>query len=181
MRDPSLPSDIYLDTSTVVAAIVQGSHHSVPSAAFCSQLINHGSRVYFSQLLRLELAEAIRKLATKTESLPADLRRDYQLDAWGTNFLVRQRWMDFGVQQLEALLDRFAETFELPIRPRTWRSSLSVMVDHQLRAYDAIHVATAREHHIRHIATADGHYRNVADLRVWLTQDPPTARAVTIP
>ncbi len=85
---------------------------------------------------------------------------------------VRQRWMDFGIRQFDDLLDRFAETFELPIRPRTWRSSLSAMVDSQLRAYDAIHVATAREYRIRHLATADRDYRNVSDLRIWLTQDP---------
>lgn len=141
------------------------------SGDFCAELIEHESRVYFSQLLRLELAEAIRRLATK-QSLPADIREDFHLDSWGTNFFVRQRWMDFGVQQFEDLLDHFAETFELPIRPKTWRSSLSAMVDSQLRAYDAIHVATAREYHIRHFATADGHYLNVPDLRILLTQDP---------
>ncbi len=171
MSEPPPPSDIYLDTSTVVAAIVQGSTHSTASAAFCAALIEHGSRVYFSQLLRLELAEAIRRLATK-QSLPVDLRNDFHLDTWGTNLFVRQRWMDFGIRQFDDLLDRFAETFELPIRPRTWRSSLSAMVDSQLRAYDAIHVATAREYRIRHLATADRDYRNVSDLRIWLTQDP---------
>ncbi|MDP9471107.1 MAG: PIN domain-containing protein [Chloroflexota bacterium] len=172
MSVPPPPADIYLDTSTVVAAIVQGSDHSVASAACCAALIEHGSRVYFSQLLRLELAQAIRKLATRQQSLPPDIRNDFDLDSWGTNLFVRQRWMDFGVRQFENLLDRFAETFELPIRPKTWRSSLSAMVDFQLRAYDAIHVATAREYHVRHLATADRHYLNVPDLRIWLTQDP---------
>jgi len=169
---PPLPDDIYLDTSFAVAAIVRGSRHSTACTAFCAQLISHGARVYFSQLLRLELAEAIRRLATKTEDLPADLRRDYQLDAWGTDFLVRQRWMDFGVRQFDDLLDRFAEAFELPIKTRTWRSGVSAMVDHQLRAYDAIHLATAREYHIGHLATADRDDRKIADLHVWLIQDP---------
>ncbi len=178
MTGRDLPSDVYLDSSLVVAAIVRGSDHSRASADFCAQLAERGSRVYFSQVLRLELAEAVRRLAAdpkRAARLPPDLRREYQLGQWGTNLFVRQRWMDFGVQQLDALLDRFAEAFELPFRPKVWRSSLAVIVDHQLRSLDAIHVATAREYRIRHLATTDDDFSRVTDLRVWLLRDPAAA------
>lgn len=170
-----LPSDVYLDSSLVVAAVVRGSDHSQASVDFCARLVDRGSRVYFSQVLRLELSEAIRKLAAdprRAARLPPDLRREHQLDQWGTNLFVRQRWMDFGVPQFDALIDRFAEAFELPFRPKTWRSSFGVIVDHQLRSLDAIHVATVRKNRIRHLATTDRDFTRVTDLTVWLEQDP---------
>lgn len=175
ITDP-VPSDIYLDTSLVIAAIVRGSDHSLQSTEFCDRLIARGSRVYFSQILRLELSEAIRRLAASPDRLPPDIRHAHQLEAWDTNLLVRQSWMDFGVQQFEALVDRFAEAFELPFRLRTWQRSIDVIVDHRLRSLDALHVATAREYRLRHLATTDGDFKRVADLRVWLIQDVSSDR-----
>lgn len=166
-----MPSDIYLDTSTVVAATIAGSTNSRANARFCDRLVSQQSSIYFSQLMRLEYSEAFKKLATKPGELPAELRRQYQLDDWGTNLLVRRRWMDFGVAQLDQFVNRFAEIFELPLNRTTWLRSVAVMVENQLRSYDAVHVATAREAHLLHFATTDRHFRKIDDLTIWLTLD----------
>src|SRR5215210_1816025 len=89
-----LPADVYLDTSVVVAAIIAGTPHSAASSAFCLSLAEQGSRVYFSQLLRLEYGEAIRRLVRR-DQLPEDLRLRYDLARWDADVAVRRRWMRF--------------------------------------------------------------------------------------
>jgi predicted nucleic acid-binding protein len=81
--------------------------------------------------------------------------------------------MDFGVAQLDGLLSRFALVFELPLRRTVWLSSITIMAESRLRPYDAVHVATARAEGLRDFATADGHFRKINDLTVWLTRDSP--------
>jgi len=78
MADNASLSDVYLDSSLVVAATIAGIPHSDACTAFCSRLIADNSHIFFSQILRLEIAEAVRKLATRAQ-LPEDIRQEYQL------------------------------------------------------------------------------------------------------
>lgn len=170
MNDGILPVDVYLDTSLVVAALVAGSDHHRPCAAYCARLAANDCRIYFSQILWLELAEALRRLATRP-SVAAEIRVAYRLDAWTTDARVRDRWLRYGLDLFEVFLDRF-EVGEFPFDRPTWHESIAVMVDLRLRSLDAIHIATARRNGIRAIATADGDFMRAAgEFDVVLVRD----------
>lgn len=167
-----MPSDVYLDTSIVVAAIALGSDHSIPSTTFCNDLAAAGTRVFFSQVLRLELSQAMLKLATRSRGVSPETRRNYRLDAWGTDRAVRERWIRSRIQLFETLLDRFASWQEIPFEPQLWQTSLDVMIASGLQSLDAIHVATAQRLGVGQIATADDHFRRVSDeFAILLIQD----------
>jgi predicted nucleic acid-binding protein len=175
MREPRLPSRIYLDTSIVVAAMIDGVAHSGPSRAFCERLAASGSHVYFSQLLPLEVAEAVKNLAVRRPAqLTEDVRRLYRMDHWDADRRVRQRWMAFGIRQFVAFLDQFAQVTELPLDEAIWRRSIRLMTQYRLRSYDALHLATARDHRLQHLATVDRWFADIRSPRVWLTRDSPS-------
>jgi len=125
MTVPSVPNYVYRDTSLVIATIVPGLPHARASDAFCTQLARQGSRIGFSQILRLELSRAIRNLASRRGQLPLNTQQSYRLDEWDTNVAVRQRWMTAGRQKFEAFLDRFDEVAELPFHTAIWEQSVS--------------------------------------------------------
>jgi predicted nucleic acid-binding protein len=171
--DP-LPATIYLETSTVVAALVVGAKHHARSRAFCADLAARGSTAYYSQLLLLELAQAFRNLVVRRPpQLPETIRNQHQLEQWAQSGEVRQAWLAFGHAQLESFLDQFRQTVELPIRLR--QESLShchtLMVRYDLKSYDAYHLVTANEYGLNDFATADREFQNVKMPRVWLTRD----------
>jgi len=168
-----LPKDVYLDTSVIVAATIIGSPLSTASGTFCTSLEDHGTRIYFSQVLRIEFSQAIRNLATRRTQLPEEVRREHGLDDWERNDVIRQRWMRFGISQLETFLDGF-EVIELPFVTGIWEQSIEIMALDQLKSLDAIHIATARAYGLRHFATLDNDFNRVSDLRVWLIRDDET-------
>jgi predicted nucleic acid-binding protein len=128
--------------------------------------------VYVSQLLRPEVAQALRNLAARNPRwFPPDLRRQFALDRWASSPAVRRRWLAFGLDQLEVLLALFREPIEVPVSRVVWERSIRLMADFNLKSYDAVHVATAREHRLRHFVTADREFRSVRSLRLWLTRD----------
>jgi hypothetical protein len=143
----------------------------VASAEFCNRLAGEKRRVHFSRILRLELSEAIRKLATKPGRLPADFYGHFQHDQWERNIFVRRRWFEFCLQQISTFIDGFDRYFELPFRESIWRASVVIMARDQLRSHDAIHVATARTYHIPCMATTDQHFRKITDLDIRLVRD----------
>jgi predicted nucleic acid-binding protein len=167
-----LPSDIYIDTSLAVATMFPGLPHSEASRIFCSRLGNQGGRIYFSQLLLADLANALRNLATRDfKRLPESTRLHYQLDQWTTSDQVRRTWMQTGVQQWEAFLAQFEEAIELPLRSGTWQRSLTLLWQHDLKSNDALHVATAIESGLQHFAAVDREFSRVRDLQLWLIRD----------
>ena len=172
MSVPAPPSDIYLDTSIVVAASIEESVHAISCAAFCDDVVAAGSRVYFSQVLRLELSQAILKLATRQRGLSLDIRSEYRLDEWGTNSEVRDRWLRSNIRRCDALIGRFAAWQEIPFDTGTWQTSLDVMIAYGLQSHDAVHVATARQLGLTHLATADDHFKKVSgEFDIILVQD----------
>ncbi|HKG27284.1 MAG TPA: PIN domain-containing protein [Thermomicrobiales bacterium] len=172
MSDSILPRRVFLDSGVVVAAIIPGSQFSSGCGAFCDRLIAEGCEVYFSQILRLELTEAIRKLATIPGRAPADLYSRFRLNDWDRNPSVRRQWMHFGVRQFDALLERFAVVYELPFRPPIWLRSVEIMADRQLRSHDAVHLATAYEYRLATFATTDDEFLKVPNLDIRLIRDP---------
>ena len=185
MQSQPLPSDIYLDTSIVIAAAIADTPHSVPSRQFCECLGEFGTRVYFSGLLRMEFANTLRSLALpqrtkpgkppKPSRLPEPIRQQFQLDQWAGSEAVRHAWMEFGHQQLEAFLSQFVEAVELPVRSGTWAQMLHIQCQYDMKSNDAAHAATAIEYGIVNLATTDREFEPVVDIHVWLARDdrPP--------
>lgn len=163
-------SDVYLDASLVVAAMLDGLPDSIACTAFCARLVRENSRVYFSQILRLEIAEAFRKLASR-QQLPENLRQEYQLADWVTHPFVRRRWMTFGLGQFETFSDAFYQVSELPFGIGVWRRSVQIMADYRLGSHDAVHVATALQSGVHLFATADRHFNRVDALDVRMIRD----------
>ena len=168
MLSQPTPRHIYLDTSVIVGAIVTGAPHANACSVFCNWLAARDSRVYFSQVLRLELSQALRHLATRHQQLPQSVQQQYQLDQWGTSAPVRERWLALGITQFQALLGRFTEVIELPFRLSTWSQSVDIMAREGLQSLDAVHVATAQEHGLRDFATVDADFQRIPRLRVRL-------------
>jgi predicted nucleic acid-binding protein len=176
LSDRPLPADVYLDTSIVIATIFPGTTNSTACEAFSRRLAAERCQIFFSQILRLELSEAIRKLATRPDRIPNDLRTRFQLDEWNQSLFVRHRWMQNGLQRFAMLLESFREVVELSFDEEIWRSSVTTMADEQLRSHDAIHVATARSFGVACIAAADDHFRRIKDIDVRLIWDTPAER-----
>jgi predicted nucleic acid-binding protein len=172
MSDSPFPRHVFLDSGVVIAAIIPGSQFWLGCDAFCADLIARDCRVYFSQILRLELTEAIRKLATIPGRAPENLYARFRLGDWERDRSVRRDWLRFGVWQFEALLRRFAVVNELPFRHSIWLRSVEIMADRQLRSHDAIHLATAYEYRLPCFATTDDEFLKIADLDIRLIRDP---------
>jgi predicted nucleic acid-binding protein len=167
-----VPSDIYLDTGLIVAALSPGTPDAQAARQFLAHLIAARSHVYVSQIMRIEFAQAVRKLAVKTDRLPPSVRARHSLDQWISNSLVREQWMTHNASLLRSLLTRFNELIEIPITLSICENSLHVMAQENLDSQDAIHVATARFLGLTHLATTDGDLRRLKDFRVWLIRDP---------
>jgi predicted nucleic acid-binding protein len=152
--------------------MLPGLAHSTPSREFCERLAARRGRVYFSQLLRLELVETLKNLVVRRPAqLPTSVRRQHRLDDWEADARVRRRWMTFGVNQFRAFLRQFEDAIELPLDEETWERSIEIMIRHKIRSYDAMHVATARAHGLRHLATVDRWFSGIRSPRIWLTRD----------
>lgn len=170
MIDFPPPADVFLDTSVVVAAIFPGTPHADASRRFTAAVAATKGRVYFSVVLRLEFAQALRKLVTRRQ-LPAAFREQYQLGEWERNVLVRQRWYAEGARRLDAFFAQFAESFEIPLWPPLWQRSFELMALYGLAALDAVQVATADRIAVLHFATGDEHFRRVDLLTIHLVHD----------
>jgi predicted nucleic acid-binding protein len=171
MRGRPPPTEIYLDTSVFASAVVRTAPHRTACVAFCRELIAANSRVYFSQLVRVELLQALRRLATTQHNISPAMRARYRLDQWGSDATVRRAWIELGTAGFEALLSRFRAAIELPWSVNSWRDSMELMIRHGLQAYDAVHVATAQEWRLRALAAVDDDYRRVPTLDCWLIRD----------
>lgn len=137
------------------------------------RLAAENTPVLFSEIVRLEFTHAIKNLGRKAQ-LPGSLREQFQLDVWNTNHFVRERWLQFGVQEFERFLATFSEVIEIPYRRHIWRDSVRIMAFHDLDQLDAIHVASAQRLRARAFATCDrklGRLKGAAPLEVILIPD----------
>jgi len=171
MSGQLLPEDVYLDTSVVIAAVIPGILYWQSATELCDQLIAQRSTIYFSQVLRLELTEAVRKVATIPGRAPEALRQRFRLGDWERDHSVRRHWFNFGVGEFEALFERFAEVYELPFDRTIWLRSVEIMAAHQLRSHDSIHLATAYENRLTCLATTDDEFLKIPDLDIRLVRD----------
>ena len=66
---------MYIDTSLVAAAVLFGTEHHTIARDFGADLATSGSIEYFSQLLRVELLQALRKIGSDPNGLRESVRR----------------------------------------------------------------------------------------------------------
>lgn len=113
------------------------------------RLAEEGARLVFSGLLELELAEAIFQIALK-ERHPKDWKR------FRSDGRARRRARSLLTQTMSAwndVLDVVPTTL-VPVDAAAARVP-SLMSDHGLASYDALHVATALHAGARAVATID--------------------------
>ncbi|CAN5647161.1 hypothetical protein BH23CHL2_BH23CHL2_03760 [soil metagenome] len=163
----------YLDSSVFIGAAIPGSNHNALTQAFCRQLVAEDTIVVYSVIMRYEYAHIANELANSAtrRHLPRETINAYDLSDWDTDSEVRRRWMATVSENLDRLLDQFAYYVEVPINSEIWPLSIDAMVQHQLRSYDTLHVATARYFGITKTATCDRHFAEVDDLEVAIIRD----------
>jgi predicted nucleic acid-binding protein len=59
------PGDVLLDTSFIINSVFQGLPDSAACADASDMIVANQAVVYFSAILRIEYAQALRRLATK--------------------------------------------------------------------------------------------------------------------
>lgn len=153
-----MPSDIYLDTGLVVAAMMHGAMYHVAARDFCTALAEASSHIYFSSLLQVELLQTLVSIGNDPVQLPGRVRRRYRLHRWGDSDTIRLTWLEHGIGLLEQFLGQFAEVDEIAIAPEIVSAAIPVMARFKLRSYDALHVSTAISSGVSHFATTDADF-----------------------
>lgn len=168
------PDDLYIDTSIVVDALFDDLPNAATAVALLRRLQTGGTQFYTSQVTRLEVGEAVRRLATR-QQLSQSLHDAYGLDRFLDEPEVRERWMHHARGEFERLIARL-RIYELPFDNLIWRRSLDLIAAYNLRGNDAAHAATALEYGVPVFATNDDHFLRVRELDVLLVRDlPPSA------
>lgn len=164
---------VYLDSSVLIGAVVEGANHAAASHDFCHQVVNDRTTVAISALSRYEVAHVASLLGNPAgrRTLPDSVVQEYELMNWSADESVRDRWMSTIGMSLESLLGNFNEFAEIPILPHLWHTAIQVMIEHDLQSYDALHVATARSVDVTDFATTDRQYARIDGLAVHLTRD----------
>lgn len=164
---------VYLDSSIFIGAAIPGSNHNASTQVFCQQLAAERSSVIFSVIMRYEYAHIAYELGSPASRrfLPQKTVMDYGLNNWNSDPGVRNRWMMTVEENLERLLSQFAYYAEAPIRAEAWPLSLDIMIQNDLRSYDALHVATARYFGIDDFASCDRHFAVIDGLNVMIVRD----------
>lgn len=164
---------IYLDSSIFIGAAIPGSNHSVAAGAFCQRLAAEGATVVYSSIMRYEYAHIAQTLARpdSRRRIPTDIVSDFDLGDWDDDIVVRRRWMEATRENLERLLSQFAFAVEVPVRSEIWNDALDLMIEFQLRSYDALHVASARWYNVNDIAASDRHFADVTGFNVTIVRD----------
>jgi predicted nucleic acid-binding protein len=152
----------------VVAGILEGSLFYDVAQDFRQALAENDCTVVFSQLLRVELLQAVRQTGTVDGALPGKIRRAHRLQRWGLEIDVRRRWLQHGIDEFDALLPEFREVVEIPITRATWIRSAELMARFQIDSDDALHAATAIQYGAADFATLDADFSRVSELTTWL-------------
>jgi len=156
-----------VETTIFVGAVVQGPADSAACLEFVDGLRDANAQVVYSELVRLEFANAVAEIARsdrRRAELPEEMVKEYDLENWSRDQAVRSRWLQFGMGELDSLLGSFYVDEEVPMDDLVLGNALDMMIEHNLRSYDAVHVATARLQSVRHLATCDGAFQNAAPL-----------------
>jgi len=168
-----LPTDLYLDTSFVVPAVLARTPQHERAVELTIELQTSDCYVSFFPILRVEYVQALANIGRhlrRGTGVDIELQRRFRLRRWERDVGVRRDWLRSGVNEFDLWLARFDRLAELPLSTTAWRTSLTIMADHQLLSNDALHVATAWEHGIYDFATFDAGFERLeraGDLTLW--------------
>jgi predicted nucleic acid-binding protein len=145
-----LPDPIALDTSFVVEALIPTQRLHELCSAFLHRIAQSGIRVVTSELLEVELAEAVFKITLR--------------DRWGREWQRRRsdgrarrgaRGALIGAAAAyQSMIISSAAHVSIPVS-RVSRDAMTLMSDHGLASYDAVHAATAIASGAEAIVTTD--------------------------
>jgi predicted nucleic acid-binding protein len=152
--------------------MIAGAPHFQACRQFCADLVVSNTYVYFAQVVRLELPQGLRRLATTKTNLPQAVREQWRLDHWSADATVRHAWLAFGLREFDELLARFREAFELPWQRSTWLASIQIMGHTGLQAIDATLIAAAGEADVQDFAAVDDDFRKVPWVQFWSVRNP---------
>lgn len=159
-RELVLPSEVTLDTSFVVHALVEGETHHASARSFLEQLAEARSTLMFSRLLELELRESAFRIPL-VERFPEDWRRRRHD---GRSLRRARRLVGEVMDSWRDLLSAFAylevEVGEVLERVEEFMGAFG------LSSYDAVHVATAEYTEARTLVTTDAGFASVPEERL---------------
>lgn len=134
----AVPSELVLDTSCVVKALVETEAQHFACQSFMLDMVNAETVVYFSRLLEIELAEVAFKLAVIEQ---------HGKKAWPAKRAdgrVRRRAARLSTALFRSWTDLLDSVPHLRIELHEVASSVpGLMAAHGLASIDAVHVATA--------------------------------------
>lgn len=160
------PGVVYIDTSLVIAAILSGSANHVVARDYGRALSGAGSAIYFSQILRMELLQALRKIGTDPRGMRGSVRREYRLQHWGRLESVREHWLRYGLAEFDRFLRQFRAAYEVAMTTDIVAEAVIGMARYNLKSNDAIHLATARSIGVEQLATLDADFAGIGEPAV---------------
>jgi predicted nucleic acid-binding protein len=154
---------VYLDTSLVAAAVAEIRQHAAVQA-FLDGLRQGNSQVFVSDLVRVELAQAIKAIANNPNAIPQRTRRKWKLHRWGDLQQVREDWYEYCFTNYDTLLAQFVTAEEVALSRSVIESAIELMAAFQIASYDAIHAATALAAGASTLATLDADFLTLATI-----------------
>lgn len=159
-RQLVLPTEITLDTSFVVHALVEGETHHRSAKAFLEELAQARATLVFTTLLELELRETAFKIPM-VERFPEDWRRRRHD---GRSLRRARRLVRETMDSWRDLLSAFAY-LEVEVGEVLDRVE-ELMGAFGLSSYDAVHAASAEYTQARTIVTTDAAFASIPEERV---------------
>lgn len=155
-----MPSEITLDTSFVVNALVAGEPHHDTASAFLEQLTAARSILVFNELLELEVRETAFKIPL-VERFPKTWRRRRHD---GRSLLRARRLVQGTMDAWDDLLSAFTY-LEVQVGEVMGRVE-ELMGAFSLSSYDAVHVATGEYAGATTLVTTDVGFASVPEARL---------------
>jgi predicted nucleic acid-binding protein len=162
--EDSPPKVILLDTSFVVAHLVAGEKQHEECLSFSEKLQAAGTVVVYSAILRPEYLNAWRTLIQKGY-LPSEPAPQMRMEL-GALQGERLHWLRIADRLLRQFLSDFYQK-EVRLNRRVLNRMVDIMGRHNLKSYDAIHIASASDVGCRDIASFDSDFRRIDGIRLW--------------
>jgi predicted nucleic acid-binding protein len=154
---------VYLDTSLLADAVAQSGQHQAVRA-YLDSLLREGVRVFVSDLVRIELAQAFKAIANDTGAIAGRERRRWRLQRWGDLQQVREDWYAHCFTNYDQLLVQFLAAEEVAFNRNILESAITLMAAFQIDSHDAIHIATALAVGASTLATLDADFMRLATI-----------------